>query len=270
MELNLLFYGVATILYLFAGLKIVTGFKKQGDVAPLWTLGVAGLAIVAHFWVLQGAAFPAKATMAMNFGIAISAMCFFAVLMLIYGALYTQVHALLGIVVLMAAAGVWGPVVFPSGHSLLVGAPLSFKLHIAMGLVAYAFMMMAVVQAILMGILDRRLRNHQALAEPAGLVASMPDLMSTERMLFRFVFACFLFLLLTIAGGMLSSTQIADAALFGHKTVMTMTSCAIFGVLLLGRRFCGWRSRQALMVFWLAVACQVIAYLAYRFVLDVL
>jgi ABC-type uncharacterized transport system permease subunit len=39
---------------------------------------------------------------------------------------------------------------------------------------------------------------------------------------------------------------------------------------LLGRRFCGWRSRQALFVFWLAVACQVIAYFAYRFVLDVL
>ena len=130
-------------------------------------------------------------------------------------------------------------------------------------------MMMAIVQAILMGILDRRLRNHQALSEPAGLVAALPDLMSMERMLFRFVLACFVFLVLTIAGGMFSSTMIADAELFGHKTVMTMTSCAIFGVLLLGRRFCGWRSRQALIVFWLAVACQVISYFAYRFVLDV-
>lgn len=269
MELNLLFYGVATILYLFAGLKIVNGFKKQGDVAPMWTLGVIALGIVAHFWVLQGAAFPAKATMAMDFGIAFSSMCFFAVLMLVYGALYTQVHALLGIVALVAGIGVWGPIVFPSGHALLTGAPLSFKLHIAMGLIAYAFMMMAVVQAVLMGILDRRLHNHEALSEPVGLVASLPDLMSMERMLFRFVFACFLFLALTIAGGMLSSSQIADAELFGHKTVMTMTSCAIFGVLLLGRRFCGWRSRQALLVFWMAVVCQVIAYFAYRFVLDV-
>lgn len=270
MELNLLFYGVATILYLVVGVKIVSCFKKQGDVAPVWTLPLAGLAIVAHFWVLQGAAFPLKATMAMDFGIAFSAMCFFAALMLFYGALYSQVQALFAIVCLVASIGVWAPIIFPSGHSLLVGAPLSFKLHIAMGLIAYAFMMMAVVQAVLMAILDRRLHNHEALSEPEGLVASMPDLMSMERMLFRFVFACFLFLVFTIAGGMLTSTQVADASMFGHKTIMTMTSCAIFGVLVLGRRFLGWRSRQALTIFWVAVVCQIVAYLAYRFVLDVL
>lgn len=270
MELNLLFYGVATILYLVVGLKIVTSFKKQGDVAPAWTLLAAGVAIVCHFWVLQGATFPAKATMTMDFGIAVSAICFFASLMLFYGALYSQVQALFAIVCLVSAAGVWAPILFSNGQSVLVGSPLSFKMHIAMGLIAYAFMIMAIVQAILMGILNRRLRNHDMLKEPAGLVASMPDLMSMERMLFRLVFACFVFLMLTIAGGALSSTQIADATLFGHKTVLTGISCAIFGVLVLGRRFFGWRSRQALTLFWIAVVCQVIAFLVYRFVLDVL
>ena len=44
----------------------------------------------------------------------------------------------------------------------------------------------------------------------------------------------------------------------------------VFGILLLGRKLLGWRSRKALTIFWIAVALQVIAFLAYRFVLDVL
>ena len=42
------------------------------------------------------------------------------------------------------------------------------------------------------------------------------------------------------------------------------------GILLLGRRFLGWRSGKALVLFWVAVLLQFVAYFAYRFVLDVL
>lgn len=70
---------------------------------------------------------------------------------------------------------------------------------------------------------------------------------------------------------MVSTAQYLDTLLaFDHKTVLTILSWVLFGILLLGHRFLGWRSGKALVLFWVAVLLQVVAYFAYRFVLDVL
>lgn len=270
MDLNLIFYGVTSIFYLAVGVKIVSTFKKRGDAAPIWALPVIGLGLLSHFWILQASTFPAPDTVEMGFGISVSAMCFFSTLILFFGALYSRVHALYAIVLILSALGVWFPLLFPS-PGRIVGASLGFKIHIACGIVAYSFMMMAIVQAVLMSILNSRLKNHAAVNEPEGIVATMPNLMMMEKILFRVIAACFVFLTLTIVGGMVSTAQYLHALLtFDHKTVLTILSWVVFGILLLGHRYFGWRSRRALTLFWVAVALQVIAYFAYRFVLDVL
>ena len=271
MDLNIILYGVASIFYLIVGGKIVSTFKKRGDQAPTWSLPVIAAAIVAHFWVLQSSIFYAPQTIWVTFGNSISAICFFITLILFFGALYSRVHALYGIVLLIAGLGIWSPLLFPSDAQPIVGSTMGFKLHIAFGLLAYSFMLMSVVQAVLMSILNSRLKNHEALEEPEGIVASMPNLMTMERILFRVIFACFVVLTLTIITGMVSTVHYLDALLaFDHKTVLTILSWLVFGILLLGRKLLGWRSRKALTIFWIAVALQVIAFLAYRFVLDVL
>lgn len=270
MDLNSILYGVASIFYLLVGGKIVSTFKKRGDRAPTWALPVIAVGFLAHFWVLQSSIFVAPQTVVMGFGQAISAVCFFCVLVLFFGALYSRVHALFAIVLLIAGVGLWAPLVFPTEGNPIVGADISFKLHIAFGLIAYSFMLMSVVQALLMSTLNTRLKNHLALDEPEGIVATMPNLMMMERILFRVVLACFIFLTMTILTGMVSSVQYFDALLsFEHKTVLTILSWALFGVLLLGRRIFGWRGRRALMLFWVAVVLQTLAFLVYRFVLDV-
>lgn len=271
MDLNIILYGVASIFYLIVGGKIVSTFKKRGDQAPIWSLPMIAIAIVAHFWVLQSSIFCAPKTILVTFGSSVSAICFFSTLILFFGALYSRVHALYGIVLLVAGIGIWSPLVFPAEALPIVDSTFGFKLHIAFGLLAYSFMLMSIVQAVLMGILDVRLKSHEALQEPEGIVASMPNLMTMERILFRVIFACFIVLTLTILTGMLSTVHYLDSLLsFDHKTVLTILSWIVFGILLLGRKFLGWRSRKALTIFWVAVALQVIAFLAYRFVLDVL
>lgn len=98
MDLNIILYGVASIFYLIVGGKIVSTFKKRGDQAPTWSLPVIAAAIVAHFWVLQSSIFCAPQTIWVTFGNSISAICFFSTLILFFGALYSRVHALYGIV----------------------------------------------------------------------------------------------------------------------------------------------------------------------------
>ena len=271
MDLNLILYGVASIFYLLVGGKIVSTFKKRGDQAPAWSLPVIAVAIMAHFWVLQSEIFCAPQTVLITFGSSVSAMCFFSTLILFFGALYSRVHALYGIILVIAGIALWSPLIFPSEAEPIVGATFAFKLHIAFGLLAYSFMLMSVVQAVLMGILDVRLKSHEALEEPEGIVASMPNLLAMERILFRVILACFIVLTLTILTGISSTVHYLDALLaFDHKTVLTILSWVVFGVLLLGRKFLGWRSKKALTIFWIAVALQVVAFFAYRFVLDVL
>ena len=178
MDLNIILYGVASIFYLIVGGKIVSTFKKRGDQAPTWSLPVIAAAIVAHFWVLQSSIFCAPQTIWVTFGNSISAICFFSTLILFFGALYSRGHALYGIVLLIAGFGIWSPLLFPSDAQPIVGSTMGFKLHIAFGLLAYSFMLMSVVQAVLMSILNSRLKNHEALEEPEGIVASMPNLMT--------------------------------------------------------------------------------------------
>ena len=271
MDLNIILYGVASIFYLIVGGKIVSTFKKRGDQAPMWSLPVIAAAVVAHFWVLQSNIFCAPETILVTFGNSVSAMCFFSTLILFFGALYSRVHALYGIILIVAGFGIWSPLLFPSEAQPIVGSTFGFRLHIAFGLLAYSFMLMSVVQAVLMGILDSRLKSHAALDEPEGIVASMPNLMTMEKILFRVILACWVVLSLTILTGMVSTAHYFDAILaFDHKTVLTILSWTVFGILLLGRKLLGWRSKKALTIFWIAVALQVIAFFAYRFVLDVL
>ncbi len=268
---NLLLYGVASIFYLMVGIKIVLSFKKRTDTAPVWALPVIGVGIATHYWILQAAAFPGNGAIQMSFGISISAMCFFSALILFFGAVYSRVHTLFALVLLVASVGVWAPVIWPAQAPPILEATSAFRLHIVMGLVAYSFMMMAVIQAVLMTIMDLRLKNHAMLDEPEGLVATMPNLMKMEKILFSMVTMAFVFLTFTIAGGMFSTAHYFDTILnFDHKTTLTILAWLAFGTLLVGRRVFGWRSRKAMTVFWIAVALQVLAYFVYRFVLEML
>ena len=131
MDLNLILYGVASIFYLIVGGKIVSTFKKRGDQAPTWSLPVIAAAIVAHFWVLQSSIFCAPQTVQITFGSSISAICFFSTLILFFGALYSRVHALYGIILLVAGVGIWSPLVFPSEAQPVVNSGLGFRLCFA-------------------------------------------------------------------------------------------------------------------------------------------
>jgi ABC-type uncharacterized transport system permease subunit len=76
---------------------------------------------------------------------------------------------------------------------------------------------------------------------------------------------------LTVLSGLVFSEQfLGKAVQWDHKTVFAVVSWAVFGAMLLGRRFRGWRGRTALG--WMLAGCLtlLLAYVGSRFVLEVI
>ena len=73
------------------------------------------------------------------------------------------------------------------------------------------------------------------------------------------------------AGQVKLSEEIFGRALrFDHKTIFTFAAWFVFGALLVGRTFFGWRGRTALRWTLTGFAMLMLAYVGSRFVLEVL
>jgi ABC-type uncharacterized transport system permease subunit len=151
---------------------------------------------------------------------------------------------------------------FP-GDQRVLGSPWA-PLHWLLGVAAYGLFGAAVLHALLLDESERRLRSRRApdLARP---VAAMP-LLQLERVTFRFVEAGFAVLTAAIVLGMATSS----AWRLDHKTVLSLGSWALFAALLVGRRWQGWRGRQATRWLYAGTLVLLLAYAGTRFVTDVL
>ena len=100
---------------------------------------------------------------------------------------------------------------------------------------------------------------------------ALPPLLTLEKLLFRLIWAGFAVLTLALASGILFSEQLFHQPLrFDHKTVFAILSWVMFGGVLTGRTFYGWRGRTALRWVLASFVALLLAYVGSRFVLEVL
>ncbi len=153
------------------------------------------------------------------------------------------------------------------------GTPL-FLPHLLAGTLAYGVLLLAALQALLMLWVQRDLQRPVSGAAQGAMsrwLARLPPLMVLERVLFRFIGLGFVLLLITSGTGMLFSEQVFGRPfVFEHKTLFSLISLAVFGVLLAGRVVRGWRGRIATRFTLGGFAVLLLAYVGTRFVLEVL
>ena len=134
---------------------------------------------------------------------------------------------------------------------------------------AYGFIVDAAVQAVLISVFSRKMK-HPDRSVDTGWLSNMPDLMAMERILFRIVVCAFLCLSCVLIFGALTTSEVWHVAIgFDHKTVLTWLSWLFFAVLLAGRYFFHWRGRVALCWFWAGAGTLAVAYLGYRFMIEI-
>jgi len=171
----------------------------------------------------------------------------------------------------MAALGV---VVFPLAAGLLLAyhgyghepsRVLGWRLasHAWLALLAYATLSIAALLAIMLWLQERALRRRQF----APWLRALPPLADLEALLFRVIAVGFALLTLTLVTGVLFVDDLLAQKLV-HKTVLSVLSWVVFGVLLIGRRRYGWRGRKAVHWTLSAMVLLGLAFFGSQFVIE--
>jgi ABC-type uncharacterized transport system permease subunit len=88
-------------------------------------------------------------------------------------------------------------------------------------------------------------------------------------MLFGITTAGFLLLLLAVSSGFALFENLFSQHLV-HKTALSLLALALFGILLAGRQFAGWRGKRAVFLYLWGFAILCLAYFGSRYVLEVI
>lgn len=137
-------------------------------------------------------------------------------------------------------------------------------LHVLSSVTAFGVLSIAGVYALFVALIDYFLRHHHL----NRLVRALPALVVLEALLFRLITAGFLLLTVSLGTGVLYINDLFAQHLV-HKTVLSMAAWLLFGLLLWGRHYRGWRGRTAVRLTVAGFALLALAYFGSKWVLEV-
>ncbi len=218
-----------------------------------------------HAWLLYSTLFGIE--LRFGFAQALSVMMFLAALMVWFEAFFVRIEALYPLV--PGAAAVCAPLpLFFAGRISPDAVAFEFRLHLVFGMLAYSLFTVAMLHALLIAKVERRLHGTPGMSGP---LAQLPPLLTLERLVFMLIGAAFAVLTATLFFGIVySEAFIGRAMRFEHKTVFIILSWVVFGLLLIGRWRYGWRGRTALRWTLAGFVLLMLGYPGSRFVLEVL
>lgn len=224
-----------------------------------------GLPLALHAWLLYENLFIGSS---LNLGLVYALSLILWLTMLVYwvARFFYPLSSLLTLVLPLAAVGVVLPALFPALH-LSEPSSWMFDAHVLVAMLAYSLFTIAALHAGLMSLVEKRL-HHATLPR---VLKNLPPLLTMETLLFRIISVGLVLLTLTLVSGVVFSEQIFGKPWqFNHKVLFGFISWAVFGVLLLGHTFQGWRGRTAVRWTLSGFGFLILAYLGTKFVLEVI
>ena len=256
---------IAALLYLTAtGLQVlhISQQRRQID-NKVFALGL--LALSAHAWLAWKNLFFGGSldlgfykVSALIF-LVINVVCVLCVLSLLRRPLQNLLVALFP----MSAVSVLISTFSPAATTPISEASGGMLLHIGSSILAYAMLTLAAIQAGLVAVQDRHLKQRQT----RGLIQILPPLQLMETMLFELIWAGVILLSISIVSGFLFVDDIFAQHLV-HKTVLAIIAWVLFSVLLWGRYQLGWRSQTAVRFTLAGFALLMLAYFGSKMVLE--
>ncbi len=135
--------------------------------------------------------------------------------------------------------------------------------HVLISLFAYGLLTVGAIVAVYALIQDRRLRS----AKLSSINQLFAPLETTERLLYGITSAGFLVLMLAVFSGFVFVENLFAQHLV-HKTAFSILALLLFGILLAGRHFAGWRGRRAVYLYLWGFMMLGLAYFGSRYVLE--
>jgi len=228
-------------------------------VSAAFVFGVAGLLL--HGQSLLGEVHSATG-LQFTIAVAVSLIGLQLALIALLGAVEASLRGMSAGLLALAAITSTATVIAPASGS---GAQLTWQIqaHILISMFAYGLLTVGAIVAVYALIQDRRLRTgHLAVANHL-----FAPLETTEKMLFGVAASGFAVLLLAVVSGFAFVDNLFAQHLV-HKTALSLLALALFGILLTGRRFAGWRGRRAVFLYLWGFFILCLAYFGSRFVLE--
>lgn len=274
MTIYAIFYVFGAVLYLAAAYGIYKSFQDETPSNTFWIRPVISAGLMIQAFLIYEALFT-HGTPHFGMALALSITLFTCTFILLVETLLTKISATLIFVLPLSAASMLLPVLLPGSPLGPETASISFRMHLLLAILAYSLMTMALVQALLLAAahnqLHRKLLDEE---QPEGKVSffeRMPSVIEMEKILFRLIWAGFIILSVAIVFGFFfTQEQFGQMIRFDHKTVVTIISWAIFGILLLGHHFLGWRGKFAARWTVIGFTLLMVAYIGIRFVQEVI
>jgi ABC-type uncharacterized transport system permease subunit len=255
--------GIATIFAYLTSSALLLKNREQKTIAytsvyPAW-LGLGGHLVFIGLAVLQARHF--------NFSLLSTASMVSAlVALLLLLASLTKPVEKLGLAIFPLAALMLGlDLCFPEKLRSLQTYSWEMGTHILSSIIAFSLLNIAALQAVLLAIQERQLKNHQ----PKKFILRLPALQTMESLLFQMLGMGLLFLSVSLISGMVFIEDLFAQHL-AHKTILSMIAWLIFSALLLGRWRYGWRGQTAIRWTIAGFVLLLLAYFGSKLVLEII
>tara|TARA_R110000868_G_scaffold6865_1_gene37965 strand:- start:12949 stop:13749 length:801 start_codon:yes stop_codon:yes gene_type:complete len=155
--------------------------------------------------------------------------------------------------------------IFPHEATTLPSGEKGLLVHILLSVLAYGILTIAAFQATLLAIQDYQLKHKH----PTRFIRTFPPLQTMERLLFQFLLCGELLLTLALISGFVFLENMFAQHLV-HKTLLSCLAWVVFGILLWGRHFRGWRGSHAIRWTLSGFLLLMLAYFGSKLVREVL
>lgn len=227
-------------------------------------IGVGLLAILLHGIALSHDLFAAPG---LNFGLtnAASLVTWLIATLIVLASISMPLETLSVLVLPSAAFTLLIELIFPSSHMVSAEITDELKFHIIVAIMAYSMLSIAAIQALVVAFQENHLRNKH----PGGIMRILPPLQTMESLLFQMIGIGFVLQTAALATG---AFYIEDmfARHMVHKTVLSIIAWLVFGILLWGRYYHGWRGRTAIRWTLTGFIIMFLGYFGSKFVIEYL
>jgi len=171
------------------------------------------------------------------------------------------------LIIIMPLGAIFIILRFISSHHFYLSEQLPFGLetHIILSILSYSLLSIAAVQACLLYIQERHIRNRH----PGGFIRALPPLETMESLLFHIITIGFVILSFSLVTGIFYLNNIFEQHLV-HKTLLSILGWITFAILLWGRHQFGWRGRTAIKWTISGFVLLMLAYFGSQFVLQLI
>ena len=255
---------IAIVLYLAGtGLQAST-LARRAKLSVPWLAALTVPAVAAHALAVQA---QMHTPGGINLGLfpvaSLTALIVVALVMVL--STVQPVRSLLVVLYPLSALALTASLVAEPTPKAVQASDAGLRAHIFVSILANSILMMAAIQSLVFGFVERsiRLRNHIL------MLRILPPLETMERLLFAMIWAGFAALTTAIGSGFLYLEDMFAQRVV-HHTVLSSLSWLIYGGLLAGRLWLGWRGASAVRWTIIAFNFLLLGYFGSKFVLEML